>query len=81
MLGNCYYRGHGVDRNYTEAAKWYQKAADKGNASGQFNLGDCYYSGKGVSKNRTTAIEFFKKAAKKDHKDAIKILKELGVKY
>jgi hypothetical protein len=31
--------------------KWYQKAADQGNASAQFNLGHMYYDGKGVTKN------------------------------
>src|SRR5262245_37864158 len=31
-VGEIYERGLGVAPNFTEAAKWYQKAADKGNA-------------------------------------------------
>ena len=27
-LGNMYYNGHGVKQNYSEAVKWYRKAAE-----------------------------------------------------
>lgn len=29
-LGQMYYFGNGVDKNYTEAKKWYKKAAEQG---------------------------------------------------
>ena len=30
-LGICYYIGQGVTQSYTEAVKWYRKAAEQGN--------------------------------------------------
>ncbi len=32
VLGKLYFGGKGVSQDYTEAAKWYQKSADQGNA-------------------------------------------------
>ncbi|MFK8284951.1 hypothetical protein ACI75W_09130, partial [Capnocytophaga canis] len=41
-LGSMYYYGDGVPQDYYEAVKWYRKAAEQGNASGQNNLGLMY---------------------------------------
>jgi TPR repeat protein len=38
-LGSMYGRGQGVQQDYREAAKWYKKAAEGGNAAGQHGLG------------------------------------------
>ena len=51
-LGRMYAHARGVTRNLTEAVKWYRKAAERGEASAQFDLSLCYYSGHGV--RRTT---------------------------
>ena len=45
-----YEKGQGVSQDYKKAIEWYQKAADKGNASGMKNIGDLYYDGQGVSR-------------------------------
>jgi TPR repeat protein len=34
-LGVMYDEGYGISQNYTEAVKWYRKAADQGDASAQ----------------------------------------------
>ncbi len=44
--------GLNVTRNYSEAIKWYQKAAEQGIASAQYKLGYMYYYGQGISQNR-----------------------------
>ena len=62
-LGYCYYSGKGVTQDYTEAVKWYRKAAERRNTNAQFNLGYCYQSGKGVPQNETKAVEWYRKAA------------------
>ena len=62
-LGWCYENGRGVSQNYSEAAKWYSKSAEQGNAGAQNNLGKCYYNGIGVVKNRTEAVKWLKLAA------------------
>ena len=50
-LGFCYGKGNGVPKDYTEAVKWYRKAAEQGNATAQSNLGHRYYNGEGVAKD------------------------------
>lgn len=41
-LACCYLYGKGVKKDVNEAAKWYRKPAELGNASAQFGLGKCY---------------------------------------
>ncbi len=54
---------HYDKKNYTEAVKWYRKAAEQGHAQAQCNLGNCYYSGQGVTKNISEAVKWYRKAA------------------
>lgn len=58
-----YYNGHGVTRNYSEALKWFHKAADQGNTAAYSWLGSMYYSGQGTSRNYAEALRWFRKAA------------------
>ena len=51
MLGLMYERELGVDRDYSEAARWYLKASEQGLASAQIRLAQLYISGKGVQKD------------------------------
>jgi TPR repeat protein len=62
-MGVCYQNGQGIAKDDTEAVKWYRKAADKGNATAQFNLGMCYKNGIGTSKDESEAARWFRKAA------------------
>jgi TPR repeat protein len=52
--------------NYTEAMKWYKKAAEKENAYALFRIGYLYDYGQGEKKDYTTAMEWYKKAAEKN---------------
>ncbi|MBA9011104.1 tetratricopeptide repeat protein [Clostridium saccharobutylicum] len=49
-IGDRYYIGDGVEKNYEEAFRWYKKAADEGYNVAQYNLGDMYYCGFGIEK-------------------------------
>ena len=51
------------EEDYTEAVKWYRKAAEQGYARAQNNLGECYYNGEGVAEDYTEAVKWFRKAA------------------
>jgi TPR repeat protein len=79
ILGNCYYFGRGVLKNDTEAVKWYQKAAEQGNAEAQFSLGNCYYFGCGVPKNDTEAVNWYRKAAEQGNVLAQALLHKLAL--
>lgn len=50
--------------SYTNAVRWYQEAADKGDASGQFKLGLLHAQGNGVPRDVATAVKWFEKSAK-----------------
>jgi serine/threonine protein kinase len=46
-----------------EASKWFQKAADAGDASGMVHIGGMYQLGMGVVQNAQTAVEWYRRAA------------------
>jgi TPR repeat protein len=69
-LGYRYEKGNGVPQDYTEAIKWYRRAAKQGQASAQCNLGQMYYHGKGVRTNLPEALKWFLKAANQDDASA-----------
>jgi TPR repeat protein len=78
MIGVMYEKGEGVPQDYSEAAKWYLMAADKGVAAAMYMLGKLYETGHGVEQNRQEAVSWYRKAAAKKHNNAIRVLKELG---
>jgi TPR repeat protein len=58
-----YDEGKGVEQDFKEAVKWYQKAADQGDAMAQFNLGAMYGNGQGVEQDNVTAYAWWDIAA------------------
>ena len=73
-----YDNGQGVVQNYRQAAAWYQKAANQGDAAAQFNLGLMYDNGQGVAQNDQQAAAWYQKAANQGH---AKAQYNLGVMY
>jgi hypothetical protein len=69
-IGDNYYDGNGVEKNYAEAVKWYRKAAEQGFADAQNKLGDCYYKGEGVNANFAEAVKWFRKGAEQGYPKA-----------
>lgn len=67
--------------DYTKAAKWYKKSAEKGNADAQVMIGDLYWYGAGVTQSEEQAIEWWKRAAKQGQKHAIEELRKRGITY
>jgi TPR repeat protein len=67
-MGQVYYWGqNGVDRDFQEAARWFQLAADQGEAHAQFTLGVMQRHGHGVPSNITRMKELFHLAAEQNH--------------
>ena len=54
-------------QDYKKAAEWSAKAAEQGDANGQFSLGGMYLHGFGVAENEEKAIELLTKAAAQGH--------------
>ena len=69
-LGYCYYRGEGVERNYTQAVYWYRKSVEQGNSEAQYRLGKCYYWGEGVERDYTQAVYWYRKSAEQGNAEA-----------
>lgn len=58
IIGNFY----DDKENYSEALKWYERAAEKGETTCLFITGYFYHNGRGASKNYAKAVEYFKRA-------------------
>ena len=64
-LGLMYDKGYGVEIDFVQARKWYQKAAKQGHAVAQYKLGLIYYMGYGgVSEDSNKARKWLQEAAK-----------------
>lgn len=57
-----------------EAVTYYRKAAEQGNADGEFGLGSMYASGEGIKKDPAEALKWITLAAEKGHTGAVKAL-------
>lgn len=68
----------GVWRNYSNAMKWYKKAAEQGHARAQYNLGVLYDQGNGVPQHYGEAMKWYRKAAEQGNTNA---QYNLGVMY
>ncbi len=64
--------GRGVPQDYREAAKWYRKAADQGDALSQTFLGLMYRHGQGVAQDYVQALMWYNLAAAQGEKRARK---------
>ena len=62
-IGLSYFKGEGVAKNYPEAVKWFQKAAERGHPGGIYMLAICYDNGLGVAKDFETALKLLRQAA------------------
>ena len=63
-VGSSYFTGDGgVEQNYSEAFKWYQKAALNGETSAFTWMGIMYYWGYGTVQDYFQAFRWFKKAS------------------
>ena len=69
-LGNEYFYGENRVANYTLAAYWYKKAAEKGIPEAQYNYGSCLEAGRGVTKSLAEAFVWYRKAADQDFSPA-----------
>ena len=66
------------DGNFSEAVKWFRKAAEQGDADAHTILGEMYEKGKGVRQDYAEAVKWYRKAAEQGDVDA---QSNLGVMY
>ena len=63
-LGNMYYDGRGVPKDYMAALQWFRLAAKQGEASAQHKLGVMHEEGQDVAQSYEAAVEQYQLAAK-----------------
>ncbi|MGB2578124.1 TPR repeat protein [Elusimicrobium simillimum] len=57
-LGNMYYMGRGVERDFAKALDFYQKAVENGSVNAKTSLGTMYFLGHGVTLIKTRLTLF-----------------------
>lgn len=72
-IGEAYYRGLGIKRDFNQAFRFYQKAANMGNVPALRRLGSCYELGHGVKRDMEAALTCYETASEKG--DAFATLK------
>jgi TPR repeat protein len=80
QLGNLYYTGHqriGVKQSYSNAMKWYKKAAKQGQSEAMHNIGFLYLKGYGADEDLYLALAWFKLSKKYGSQTAERTLKKL----
>lgn len=75
--GNQYYRGKTVPQDFTEAVKWYQKAAEQGHYQAQYELGMMYYQGQQVPQDFVKSYTWLLLASAQGKKEAVKARDEV----
>jgi TPR repeat protein len=66
-VGVAFMTGEGVEKDFKQAVKWFEKAIDEKNViRAVLNLSKMYYEGYGVEKNVEKAIEILQKFSSKN---------------
>ena len=77
-LGNRFYLGSYVEKNYKKAFEMFYMASLQGSAESQFNLGVMYELGQGTAKDDVLAAHWFRQAANQGNSQA---QSNLGMMY
>jgi TPR repeat protein len=78
MAGRCFVRGCGVELDYNESARWFEKAAEQGYADAQYDVATMYRKGSGVGQDMEEALKWYRAAAENGKAEAAEALEELG---
>ena len=62
-LGEQYYSGQYIEKDYRQAVIWFRTATQKRHPIGYYRLGCCFYHGHGISQSYAKAFDSFFKGA------------------
>jgi TPR repeat protein len=77
--GNCLYYGKGVEKNESEAHKYFEEAAEDGIKVAMYNVGIMYYKGIGCTKDIEKAKYYMELAVYNGYEVAIKLRNEYNL--
>ena len=64
-IGKMHAAGLGTEQDYSQAASWFDEAAEQGNKFAMYSLAGLYLRGQGVEKDEVKAKELYRKSAAK----------------
>jgi TPR repeat protein len=64
QVATQYFLGRGAPKDWKQAARWYEAAAQNGDAGAQYIIGSFYEHGDGVPKDLRKALDWYVEAAK-----------------
>ncbi|MGG2324769.1 tetratricopeptide repeat protein, partial [Salmonella enterica] len=67
MVGRCLDQGWGVPASPEQAAPWFERAAQAGDAWGLYNFATALALGRGVAPDRPRSLDLFRRAAAMGH--------------
>jgi len=70
-IGNRYAQGRGVPEDMTQAAIWYERAAEQGLAPAEYRIGNLYEKGVGVTRDVSKAKTWYQLAAAQGNASAM----------
>jgi uncharacterized protein len=71
LLAKAYESGHGSKKDFKQAARWYQKAAEQGHAESQYHLAQILEEGRpNVKADVPNAISWYEESARNGFKIA-----------
>lgn len=70
-LGDIYFNGHGIEKDYTKSIFFYEIASKKGIPRASYQLGFIFEYGLGVNKDIQTAVKYYTKSANEGNGDAL----------
>ena len=71
LVGDCYGKGWGVQRDDAAAVAWYRRAAEAGDTMGMIALANCYLFGTGVEVDAGKSFEWNMRAAEAGSPEAM----------
>lgn len=77
QLGECYFKGRGIDIDPVESARWYERAARGGHAQAQCNFAMLKYLGRGTQANAAEAWMWMKLALIQNDLNAVQSVHSL----
>ena len=67
--------------NKSSDVKSLQNAAERGDATAQYNIGLCYSNGSGVTANEEETVKWVRKAERQNYEPVRKILRKSNIRW
>ncbi|CAG8454087.1 7563_t:CDS:2 [Ambispora gerdemannii] len=78
-FGHCLWKGDGVEKDVSQAIKYFVRSADHGNSTAMYNVGNLYYNGLGTKQDQPKGEQYLKLAAYNGHPKAAEMCKKNGI--